>query len=433
MVAGAGLLLASLWMWASPPAARAVPQEKPAYTRAEYDAYNVAANEKNLQQRIQLLDDFMSKYPGSTLLPYVYQAYYTTYNELKSYPRTIEYADRLLTFGDKLDVATRFQALYLRTLAFNFSFNDKDPNAREQATKAREAALQGLKVLGELKKPEGVTDEQFAQNKKGPEALFNYTAGFASLNLKEYSAATDSFKAALAINPNDPVTFFRLGVTYLQMDPPQHMDGFWALARSVGLKGPGEPQVRAYLRNRLASYQQTACDKLIDSQMNELISLAASSPERPATYKIPGAAELQKAREETTNFIADLKGGGEKAKLVWLATCGLEFPEVVGKVLEVNTNDSVVLKLFTGATPEETEAGTTPNMEVKVEGQPEAKRIQVGDPARFSATLTGYDPDPFMLHWEKGKVNPEDIPEEKAPPGKRPTKRPTKRPPKKPA
>jgi hypothetical protein len=25
-----------------------------------------------------------------------------------------------------------------------------------------------------------------------------------------------------------------------------------------------------------------------------------------------------------------------------------------------------------------------------------------------------------MLHWAKAKVNPEDIPEEKAPPGKRP-------------
>ena len=33
-----------------------------------------------------------------------------------------------------------------------------------------------------------------------------------------------------------------------------------------------------------------------------------------------------------------------------------------------------------------------------------------------------YDPDPaFMLHWEKGKVNAEDIPKEK---GKKPVRRP---------
>lgn len=420
IVAGVGLLLASLAVSANEPAAWAAPQEKPAYTMAEYNAYQAVTKETNLPQRVKLLDDFVAKFPNSALLPYVYQVYYTTYNELKNFPKTVEYADRLLSFGEKLDAGTKLQALYIRTLAFNFAFNEKDPNAKEQATRAREAALEGLKVLAELKKPENLTDAQFEQNKKGPQALFNYTAGFAALQLKDFKAAIESFKAALAANPSDAVTYFRLGVAYLQMSPPQQMDGFWALARSVALKGPGEAQVRTYLRNQLLRYQQTSCEKLLDDQMNELITLATNSAERPATYKIPSAAELQKAREETTNFIAELKAGGDKAKLIWLATCGLEFPEVVGKVIEVNTNESVVLRLFTGATPEETEAGTIANMEVKVEGQPEAKRLRPGDPVRFSATLVGYDLAPFMLHWAKAKVNPEDIPEEKAPPGKRP-------------
>lgn len=429
-VVGVGLLSVALVIGALAPPARAMPQEqqqKPAYTLAEYNAYQAAANEKNPQQRIKLLDDFVAKFPTSSLLPYAYRVYYNTYNELKNFPKTVEYADRELSFGDKLDAGTRLEALYIRALAFHGAFNEKAPDAKEQAAKARAAALEGLKVLGELQKPAGVTDEQFAQNKKGPEALFNYTAGFASLQLKDYKAAIDSFKAALAANPNDAVTYFRMGVAYLQMEPPQYMDGFWALARSIALKGPGEAQVRAYLRNQLLRYQQTGCDKLLNDQMNELLSLAANSAERPATYKIPSAADLQKAREETTNFISDLKVGGDKAKLIWLATCGLEFPEVVGKVIAVNAENSVVLKLFTGTTPEETEAGTTANMEVKLEGQPQAKRIQPGDPVRFSATLAGYDPDPFMLHWEKGKVNPEDIPGEKATPGKRP-RRPTKKP-----
>ncbi len=429
-VVGVGLLSVALVIGALAPPARAMPQEqqqKPAYTLAEYNAYQAAANEKNPQQRIKLLDDFVAKFPTSSLLPYAYRVYYNTYNELKNFPKTVEYADRELSFGDKLDAGTRLEALYIRALAFHGAFNEKAPDAKEQAAKARAAALEGLKVLGELQKPAGVTDEQFAQNKKGPEALFNYTAGFASLQLKDYKAAIDSFKAALAANPNDAVTYFRMGVAYLQMEPPQYMDGFWALARSIALKGPGEAQVRAYLRNQLLRYQQTGCDKLLNDQMNELLSLAANSAERPATYKIPSAADLQKAREETTNFISDLKVGGDKAKLIWLATCGLEFPEVVGKVIAVNAENSVVLKLFTGTTPEETEAGTTANMEVKLEGQPQAKRIQPGDPVRFSATLAGYDPDPFMLHWEKGKVNPEDIPGEKGQPSKRP-RRPTKKP-----
>ncbi len=35
-------------------------------------------------------------------MPYVLQLYYTTYNELKNYPKTIDYADKLVALGDKV-------------------------------------------------------------------------------------------------------------------------------------------------------------------------------------------------------------------------------------------------------------------------------------------------------------------------------------------
>jgi hypothetical protein len=67
-------------------------------------------------------------------------------------------------------------------------------------------------------------------------------------------------------------------------------------------------------------------------------------------------------------------------------------------------------------------------MDVKVVGQPEAAKLEKDNPVRFTATLTSYDPDPsFMLHWDKAKVNAEDIPKEKSktPTRKRPsTKKP---------
>ncbi len=438
MGAAAGLLMVALVVCGLGPAASAAPQQPPQerktdYSPAEYNAYIAATKETNPQQRIRLLDDFVAKYPNVSLqlLIPAYRVYYTSYyNDLKNYRKAIEYIDKMLTYGDKVEIGARLEALYLRAVSFQAVFGERDPTAREQATRARDAALEGLKVISQLPKPENMTDEQFNQNKKAAEALFNYTAGFASLQLKDYKAAVDSFKAALAANPIDAVAYFRLGIAYLQMEPPQYMDGFWALARSVALKSPGEAQVRDYLRKQMLRYQQTGCDKLLDDQMNELLRLAATSAERPATYKIPSAADLQKAREETTNFIMDLKAGGDKAKLLWLAVCGLEFPEVGGKVIEVSSaSDSVVLKLFFAPTPEEMEAGKTANLEAKVEGQPQAKRLQAGEGARFSGTLVGYDPEPFMLHWAKAKVNPEDIPSEKSQPGKKrpPAKRPAKK------
>ena len=423
------LMLGLLLILSGRPTIARSQQQQPEYTPAEYNAYTAAAKEASPQQRIKLLDDFIAKFPKSALMPYVYQTYYTTYNQLRDYQKTVDYADKLLAYGDKIDLATRLQALYTRALAFSLSFNEKDPNAADQAKRAHDAALEGLKVLGQIPKPPSMTDEQFTEQKKTPAALFNYTAGFAALQLKDYKAAEDSFKAALANNPKDPITYFRLGVTYLQENPPQSMDGFWALARSVALKGPGEAQVRDYLRKRLLAYQQPGCDNLIDSQMNELIQLAGSAEQRPASFTIPSADDLTKERQ-TGDVLADLKGGGDKAKLAWLSFCGSEFPEVAAKVIDVTPGtDAVVLRVYRGATPEETEAATTANMEVKVEGQPEAARLQKDDAVLFSGTLVGYDPEPFMLHWDKAKINPEYIPPEKPEPGKR---RPRRLPPKRP-
>jgi hypothetical protein len=86
------------------------------------------------------------------------------------------------------------------------------------------------------------------------------------------------------------------------------------------------------------------------------------------------------------------------------------------------------LKLAFVTSDAEFQSATTPNMDVKVVGQPEAARLEKDNPVRFTGTLVAYDPDPnFMLHWDKAKVNAEDIPKEKVTP-----KRPTRRPPTKP-
>src|SRR3989442_15189339 len=86
---------------------------------AEYNAYQAACSEKSPQQQIRLLDDFVSKYPGSALLGYVYQCYYQNYSAQKNFPKVIEYADKLVALGDKVDVGMRYSALYARAFAFN--------------------------------------------------------------------------------------------------------------------------------------------------------------------------------------------------------------------------------------------------------------------------------------------------------------------------
>jgi tetratricopeptide (TPR) repeat protein len=414
-------------------------EQKPAYTLVEYNLYQQAANEPNAGQRIKDLDDFVSKFPTSALLPYVYRTYYLAYNELKNYSKVIEYADREAALGEKVDAKTRFEALYLRTLAFNYWFTGTDPNAKDEATQARDAAKMGIAVLAQIPKPVDQTPDAWAKSLQGPTALFNYTAGLASLTLKDFTGAVTFFQAALAANSTDAVTYFRLGVAYLSMTPPQSMDGFWALARSVSLKGQGQAQVQKYLRSRLSDYQGgNVCDNLIDGELNELVTLAGTTADRPATYTIPSSADLDTARNDVNNFIPWLKEGGDHGKIMWLATCGSQYPDVAVRIMDIVPVDdnNLTLKVFRPLATDqegmqkEMEAATEPNMEVHIVNQPDAKRLQKDDVVRFTGTLTGYTQNPFLLTWDTATVNKDDIPPVKPEPGtRRPPHKPTPKPP----
>ncbi|MGH9865724.1 MAG: hypothetical protein ACRD4H_09955, partial [Candidatus Acidiferrales bacterium] len=411
------VFVAAVLSLAAPPASaqdqqQTPPAAKTPYTLAEYNAFQACASQTDPQARIQSCDDFASKFPNSVLLPLVYQTDYQAYNQLKNYPKTIESIDKFLAVpDDKLTVipgvtkekvaGDRLQALYIRAVAFNQSFNEKDPNAQDEMTKAREEALDGLKVLGELPKPASMTDDQFAQQKKAPEILFDYTAGSAAFQLKDYKDAIDSFNAVLTDKSDDAATYFRLGVAYLQLagqqtpktpqtpatgQPPTtsdtttaaadpaglsdlYMNGFWALARSIALKGPGEAQMRSYLRAQMFNYEQPACGTLLDQQMAEMIQLAGTATTRPATYSLPSAADLGKisASSNIYSILDALQGGGDKAKMTWLAVCGVEIPDVVGKIIDVTPGtDSIDFKVFTAATGEEIQACSTANLDVTV-------------------------------------------------------------------
>ena len=422
------------------PAGQDAAAAKPQYTMAEYNAYQAAAAEKNPAQQVKALDDFVSKYPNSALMIYIYPLYYQAYSQLKNYPKVIEYADKVATLGQKVDVGARYQALYARAFAYNAIIADpaqantgaKDPAL---AKAAQDAAVAGLKALDDVKKPDALTEDAFATQKKQIQIYFNGTAAQAAMVQKNYPDAIKFYKAVLALNPDDAITSYRLGLAYSSSTPPQQMDAFWSIARAVTAKGATQAQsakVKDYLRKLIVNYQQAACDNLTDAELNELLQLASSSPDRPDTYKLPSADDLTAARKDMTmrSVIADLKAGGDKAKVTWLAACGLEFPEVPGKVIEVTPGtDSVQLKVAFVTSEAEFDAATTPDLDVKVVGQPEAAKLEKDGAVHFTGTLISFDPDPnFMLHWDKAKVKEEDLPKEgtKKPAARRPaTKKPS--------
>jgi hypothetical protein len=397
--------------------AQAATTQAPPYNRDEYDRYIACTTEKVPESKIKCLDDFVAKSPNAAktpeLAPFIANAYMLAYRDVKDWPKTIEAADKLLTFGEKINAGDQLNARYIRAQAFIAA--GATMNSPDKQNAARDSARQGLKDLDALKKPDNLSQADFDKGKQPYSAYFNTVIATTSEGLKDAPSMIAAYKTLADMDPTDGTPWYKIGLAYRAMTPPQDLDAFWAFARSASIKWASQQKIHDYLKQLVGVYQQASCDKLVDDEVNQMITLAAGSPDRPATFTLYTADDLNKARTDTTNFIPYLKEGGEHGKLMWLAVCGLDYPEIVTKLIAIDAPDvgPAVLHTFTGVTGDETKDGTVPDMEVKLDGsQPEVKRIVLNDELRFGATLTGYDQTPFMLHWEKGKVNPEDIPAE---------------------
>src|ERR1700730_3296972 len=141
ILTGAGLLLMVLGTGAGTGKLLAAPQDAaaapPKYTLAEYNAEQAVEKEQNPQNKIKLADDFVKQYPNSTLMPYIYRAYYLTNYALKNYAGTLEYADRQIALGDKIDTQGRLEAEVARAQAYYVGSGRQPPPTPAVLTKAR--------------------------------------------------------------------------------------------------------------------------------------------------------------------------------------------------------------------------------------------------------------------------------------------------------
>jgi hypothetical protein len=411
--------------------------QKSPYGVEEYNAYVDTTRSQDPGERIQAIEAFLNNYPQSVLRAFVYPAYLQLAWAQKDYPTVIKAVDGFLGM-DREQVAqiykqsnynetqidgAYYQGLVLYTYSFLQSFRNGTANADAAADRAAERAREGLKLhdglYGQVQAPDDPTQrEQFEQNKRQEAAAFHNVLAFTAWRKKDYATAEREYDTLVNFTPEDPSINYRLGLAELQRPQPEYEHGFWHLARAVALNVPKKDEVKDYLTKGIAAYQQVL-PECIDDRVNELVARSTSAVHPPASWKLATAEQVNAVRQamDVKRILDDLKAGGETANLMWLASCGSEIgggedgtPQLAVLVLGVTAEADNLVTLRVAAGQEAADAKRA-NMEVKVEGPPEAKRLKADDVVRVSGTINDYQSEPeFLLKLTKGEVNREDIP-----------------------
>jgi hypothetical protein len=212
-VLGAALLLIYPFVWACELAltpffpAPTWEQEpnKPAtrpYTMEEYNAQAAPLHVGDPRQKTALLDAFVSKYPDSELLVFIYPQYCDAYRQLGDLPRVMKYAERALASSEKLklDVNTRFES----AITWVWAYNNLRSNDVALAAKARNIAGIGLELIAAIESEDVLHQKTFPEELRKARLYLNTTAAAAAMTMKDYQAASDSLAIAVALSMYDP-------------------------------------------------------------------------------------------------------------------------------------------------------------------------------------------------------------------------------------
>jgi len=171
---------------------------------------------------------------------YYYQSIMTSYQQLNDAAKTIEYGEKALGQDpdDLLTLLTLSSVLAERPPSDEKQKEEQMKRVLELAKKA------DAKVTQIVSSPAGA--QMSGEQKAGLVLTVHQTLGLANLHLKKYGEAEKEYLAAIAAKKDDSVSYFRLGIAYVQDKKlDQALD---ALAKSVFLKGVAEAQARDILK-----------------------------------------------------------------------------------------------------------------------------------------------------------------------------------------
>ena len=380
------------------PQGQAAAQAKPAggaaqknwKDRAEYDLFESITKEPTPAKKLELLNQWTSKYAETDFKLERQLLYLDTHQKLGQAPKILESARNIVAI-DPQNLTALYWMAYLTT-----SLNDTSPAALDQGEKAGKALLGALDTaFAADKKPAGTTEEQWKKARTDMEALGHKALGWVEMIRKNGDAAQEHFTKSLQLNPAAGEVSYWLGQTIIaEKKPETYSNALYHMARASAYEGQGalpaegRKQVDDYLTKAYTGFHGDS------SGLAELKQTAKNSPLPPPGFKVMSVREVHeqklKAEEEfaaQNPMLAmwkNMKQGLTTQAGYFDEMKGAKLPRLKGTVVAAKPRE-VVLALSDKTTPEVTLEFESP------------VRADEGATLEFEAVAKSFTSEPFML------------------------------------
>jgi tetratricopeptide (TPR) repeat protein len=198
-----------------------------------FQAVNQQADPK---RKAQLLERYATGFPDSPDAANAQSLTANAYRQAQNYPKMQEFAQKILARDPN-------------NLSMLLLLADDGSERNVNLDKADENAHRALDLLGKAAKPEGLSDEQWAQQKSLQQGLAWSSIGQVQLRRNQNSQAVESLKTASPLLKSDNFSYarnqYRLGFAYVNLKEMADARAAFAEAASVDspFKGPAQEKV----------------------------------------------------------------------------------------------------------------------------------------------------------------------------------------------
>ncbi len=186
-------------------------------SKKEYEAYNAIVNEPNLDKRIQMVDEFITKYADTELKSKAFDLAADAAQRKGDTVRALVYAQNALDADPK-----DYEAMLLMSGELARSTHENDLDKNDKLARAEKLANDAIAAIPAATKPApNIPDAQWESAKKDFLSDAHVDLGMIAMDRKKTDVAVTEFKTAVddAATP-DSVKMVRLAQAYDQAGKP---------------------------------------------------------------------------------------------------------------------------------------------------------------------------------------------------------------------